>query len=510
MANLANMSPQALSAWDRLKASWGGPLSLNSAYRDPQTNARVGGAKKSQHMHGNAFDVSTAGMTPEDRARLIQTAQASGFTGYGGYNNSLHFDVGPSRTWGPDYSSTSTPEWLLAALDGSQAVADDTMTALGLKPQGVLTPKNTESKPMIAEQPQARGLLDALGIQKMQEGAAGETGQRFYERDTFKDTAASLAQGFAAMGSMPALQKMTADISSQRTEQKARNKTVAYLRANGQGDLADMVEAGDVSGKDVMAALARKTIGGTGADGVQSSTALPDQSGVVMTMRDGSIVVKTIGGETLTGQAALDFARAANENYAGYQSDVYYGRRTGTNTAETDTGASAAAAGKSGEEIIKRGFEAFDQANNASKSLVSIDEAIAAIDNGAESGLVYKFFPDITEASASLNVAMNKMGLDIISSVTFGALSEAEMKLAMETAAPRNLAPAELRSWLVRKRDAQAKARDALMAAATYLTTPGNTLQGWMSQRTATATAPVAAPDGKPRLKYNPTTGALE
>jgi hypothetical protein len=246
MANLANMSPQALSAWDRLKASWGGPLSLNSAYRYPQTNARVGGAKKSQHMHGNAFDVSTAGMTPEDRARLIQTAQASGFTGYGGYNNSLHFDVGPSRTWGPDYSSTSTPEWLLAALDGSQAVADDTMTALGLKPQGIRTPKNTESKPMIAEQPQARGLLDALGIQKMQEGAAGETGQRFYERDTFKDTAASLAQGFAAMGSMPALQKMTADISKQRTEQKARNKSLEMLSKLPNGD--ELVRIAQVAG----------------------------------------------------------------------------------------------------------------------------------------------------------------------------------------------------------------------------------------------------------------------
>jgi hypothetical protein len=162
----------------------------------------------------------------------------------------------------PPYRETQDYVRKILGDNEGQAVADDAMTALGLKPQGVLTPKNTESKPMIAEQPQARGLLDALGIQKMQEGAAGETGQRFYERDTFKDTAASLAQGFAAMGSMPALQKMTADISSQRTEQKARNKTVAYLRANGQGDLAAMVEAGDVSGGEVMSALLKKDIGG--------------------------------------------------------------------------------------------------------------------------------------------------------------------------------------------------------------------------------------------------------
>tara|TARA_R110000737_G_scaffold4373_1_gene14270 strand:+ start:37 stop:1116 length:1080 start_codon:yes stop_codon:yes gene_type:complete len=118
---------------------------------------------------------------------------------------------------------------------------------------------------MIEEQP-PQGLLGALGIQKMQEGAAGETGQRFYERDTFKDTAAALAQGFAAMGSSPGLQKMTADISSQRTEAKARNKTVEYLRANGRGDLADMIDQGMISGKDAAGVmLAKPTDDGTAA-----------------------------------------------------------------------------------------------------------------------------------------------------------------------------------------------------------------------------------------------------
>ena len=375
-------------------------------------------------------------------------------------------------------------------------IGADAMRAIGRQPQGILATEaaTTTEGPQMIEEQQPQGLLGTLGIQKMQEGAAGETGQRFYERDTFKDTAATLAEAFAGLGNNPALQKAAAGIASQRTEAKARNKTVEYLRANGRGDLADMVESGDVSGKDVMGALINKDIGGTGADGVQSSKALPDQSGVVMTMRDGSIVVKTIGGETLTGQAALDFARTANENYAGYQSDVYGARTRGTNLAETDTGAAAAAAGAAGEAMVKRGYEAFDQAQNASTSLASIDEAIAAIDDGAESGLVYKFIPDVTEASASLNVAMNKMGLDVISSVTFGALSVAEMNLAMQTAVPRDLSPPELRSWLVSKRDAQAKTRDALMKAASYLTTPGNTLQGWLDQQSeAESVAPPVA-----------------
>lgn len=187
--------------------------------------------------------------------------------------------------------------------DSPPIIGADAMTALGLKPQGILTSKNTERQPMIAKQPQARGLLDALGIQKMQEGAAGETGQRFYERDTFKDTAASLAQGFAAMGSMPALQKMTADISKQRTEQKAQNKTAELLRANGYGKAADMVEQNLISGKDVAGLLLQKPKGLSDAEekiqrlmstGISRDTAIGIVDGSLVVSRDPVTGVATI------------------------------------------------------------------------------------------------------------------------------------------------------------------------------------------------------------------------
>ena len=136
----------------------------------------------------------------------------------------------------------------------NQAIASDTMKALGSLPNAVgllgesQAANNTESKMIPEEEP--RGLLGSLGIQKMEEGAEGEAGQRFFQRDTFKDTAANLAQGFAAMGSSPALQKMTADVASQRTESKAKNKTIEYLRANGRGDLADAVDSGSLGIRD--------------------------------------------------------------------------------------------------------------------------------------------------------------------------------------------------------------------------------------------------------------------
>jgi hypothetical protein len=62
-------------------------------------------------------------------------------------------------------------------------IASDTMRALGKQPNGLLgaaqAPKNTESKMIAREKP--RGLLGSLGIQKMEEGAEGETGQRFFQ-----------------------------------------------------------------------------------------------------------------------------------------------------------------------------------------------------------------------------------------------------------------------------------------------------------------------------------------
>jgi hypothetical protein len=367
----------------------------------------------------------------------------------------------------------------------NQAIASDTMRAIGKSPKGILATtqtSETETKPMIQRQ-KSRGLLESLGIQKMQEGAEGEAGQRFFQRDTFKDTAARMAPLLASMGSSPALQKATANIAAQRTEGNARNKTADYLRANGMSDMAELMLSGQISARDVGTALMNKKLGAGSGQGVQSSSALRDRSGVVLTMRDGSIVVKTAGGETISGDAALEFVRDSEEAYAAAEKSIYGARTAGTLGAEAEFGAAAEAAKTSGKLSMELGFDTLDKANAVLGSLSTIDSAIAAIDGGAKVGPVYKMLPNITESSAALSTAMNQMGLDVISSVTFGALSEGEMKLAMETAVPRDLGPEALRSYLVKKRDAQAKAAAALQNAARYLTKPGNSISGWLDQK---------------------------
>ena len=105
-------STSAQAALDALQAGWGGaPINVISGYRDPAQNDAVGGAKGSQHLHGNAFDIDTTGWTPEQKIALADEARRSGFTGFGFYDNNLHFDVGPARAWGPSYHQDSIPSW---------------------------------------------------------------------------------------------------------------------------------------------------------------------------------------------------------------------------------------------------------------------------------------------------------------------------------------------------------------------------------------------------------------
>jgi hypothetical protein len=105
------MSPEAVSAYSALLEAYGKPLTVVSDYRTPSENAAAKGAKGSQHMHGNAYDIDVAHLSPEERLALADQAWDAGFRGVGFYDNSMHFDVADPRAWGPSHSRDSIPEW---------------------------------------------------------------------------------------------------------------------------------------------------------------------------------------------------------------------------------------------------------------------------------------------------------------------------------------------------------------------------------------------------------------
>lgn len=97
-----------------------------SGHRDAGHNAAVGGAKFSQHIHGNAIDIDISGMDDRQKAAVLEAAVAAGARGVGIYpsGNSLHVDVRQTPAlWGlkpgAAYSGMSpenAPAWARPAL----------------------------------------------------------------------------------------------------------------------------------------------------------------------------------------------------------------------------------------------------------------------------------------------------------------------------------------------------------------------------------------------------------
>jgi hypothetical protein len=387
---------------------------------------------------------------------------------------------------------------LHSQLDAAQSVAGDTRRALG-------------GNAAMNGQPTTPGLLA--------QGVAPERPRR-----DIGNILDQLAVGFAGMSLRPnqgvvqMAQQRIGQRQEQQQTQRERNATAEWLRSQGRSDLADGVLNGGISGAQALAIMQRDATGSAVPANFRSLQLQAEQAGLEpgtpeyqQFMLYGGAARDT----TPAAFAALDRqAQAAGlepgtPEYQDFMRTQGAGEVTRSRLeAEIDLGGAAAGATKAGEEMIVRAFEAYDQAVQAGSAIGTMNEAIAAIDAGARSGLVENFLPNVTAASASLNNAMNRMGLDIISSVTFGALSEAEMNLAMETAAPRNLDPQALREWLVAKRDAQEKAREALMNAARFLSNPENKLEDWLEQQQQERTG--AATSGRPIRTFNPQTDRLE
>lgn len=93
-----NMDRLLRGPFQELQSMFGAPLIINDAIARSGTS-RENETPGSQHFHGNAIDIDISQMSTEDHLRLVRTAIAAGFTGFGLGNGILHIDVGPTRSW---------------------------------------------------------------------------------------------------------------------------------------------------------------------------------------------------------------------------------------------------------------------------------------------------------------------------------------------------------------------------------------------------------------------------
>ena len=237
------------------------------------------------------------------------------------------------------------------------------------------------------------------------------------------------------------------------------------------------VAANERFAKQQAAAAARA---GASAQGVQSSFKLPDNSGTVAIMRDGTTVVRTIGGTVLTGEEAEQFVREATENYNQAQKELYQGRAEGKGQGELPTAQQIVQAEKEGAAKVDFIQELNAKRGNIESTISNYQLALDALAQGAKTGRVVGMLPNITATAQMIETARQRLGLDVIGSVTFGALSEGELKLALDTGLPSaNLSNEELTKWVTDRMAAQQKVLQALNETALYFSDPSTTFNSY-------------------------------
>jgi len=119
---------------------------------------------------------------------------------------------------------------------------------------------------------------------------------------------------------------------------------------------------------------------------------------------------------------------------------------------------------------------AIDQANTIKDNVVLYDEALRQIEEeGATPGFLDRWTPAVFRSAADkvFTQIASQLGLQVIAGTTFGALSERELALAMETGMPKFTKVEEYKDYLIRKRDAEQKLMREFVFYANYLRTEG-------------------------------------
>ena len=197
------------------------------------------------------------------------------------------------------------------------------------------------------------------------------------------------------------------------------------------------------------------------------STKILDGGVIVYAFKDGSSKVVNSIGEEVTGQARADAIRNAEELGIRIQTERAGGRAAAT-------------------FAIQQSGEAFQNILSSRTNIANLREAKRLIlEEGANTGFIVDNFPSWKASTVALDNVKNRLGLDVVGSVTFGALSASELDLALNTALPTNLNEADLVDWIDRKIVAQEKLQNYLYEQATFLADGDKTVGDWLRKQKA-------------------------
>lgn len=323
------------------------------------------------------------------------------------------------------------------------------------------------NQPTPPQPPQTLGSR-AMGIL----GAIGGGIKRSVQDPNFADRLVIGLGGMSLNPNQVLMQQAAANIEQRRKTEllsAEANKTIQYLRSKGREDLAKMVESQPSTARAVLEEYLKAEI--RPGSGLKTSAVMVDpitgnQYVVATDPNTGEVYRKDIEGATaLTPQQELEMER---------ENAIMLADR---------------------EQAQNIGFDAFKRADQLGESIGSLYTAYNAIDEGAESGVFRSMLPAFDSATAQLRTVASQLGIDVINSATFGALSEKELQLALATELDLSLPPEELRKQIEERIRAKDKLRVELINAARELTSGNMTYSQFIKQY---QTVPLAPPPGVP------------
>lgn len=91
------IAPELVTVLQKIRTHFGKAVTVNSGYRTPGYNAKVGGATYSQHLYGTAADIVVAGVAPKTVAAYVEKLMPNK-GGIGIYNTFVHVDVRATKS----------------------------------------------------------------------------------------------------------------------------------------------------------------------------------------------------------------------------------------------------------------------------------------------------------------------------------------------------------------------------------------------------------------------------
>ena len=318
-----------------------------------------------------------------------------------------------------------------------------------------------------------KGLLGVIG------NAVGGGFDKVKQAVTGEDAEASDRLALALMSlsgnpdAMRPLMEMAAqdiqDNKAQKKLDKQKNATVEFLTAR--------ANAGDAKAQRVLQLV--PAIGAGGAmteylDKTGSNTGNKTEADTILypngfreqQFQDGSIKY------FLNNTEITDAAEITKLRNEGQELELELARRT-----KIEEGA-----GTQQSNLLKDTMDSMINVNSSLKSFDVAKDALrrAIADNKNVTGFFTRYFPNVSLEAQELEFAATSLGLDVIGSVTFGALSKGELDLALSKEMPLGLGEPELLEYIERRESALKKYQFELRKAAKYLQNSDNTIEGYI------------------------------